>query len=174
MVRMKKINNSLRLTRVLLVILAMGITFLMGSTPVFAAEDDANIAKSQEQITCESSASGGTWIGTADAGSCQCPEAGRPGADGTCPQAECDQADLTSDNCTMIGYLASGIDLMSAIAGMAILASIMIAAYQYMTARDNSGQVETAKKRIFNAIIALVFFIFAYSILNYLVPGGPL
>ncbi len=50
----------------------------------------------------------------------------------------------------------------------------MLDGYQYMTAKDNSGQVEAAKKRILWALIALGLFIFMFSLLNWLVPGGVL
>jgi hypothetical protein len=82
--------------------------------------------------------------------------------------------DLSTDNCGIIAYLVVGINILSAIAGMAIVASIMIAGFQYMTARDNSGQIEAARKRIVWAITALVLFIFMYAFLNFIVPGGVL
>lgn len=81
---------------------------------------------------------------------------------------------LTTQNCIIIEYLVTGINLLSALAGMAIIGSIMMAGYQYMTAKDNSGQVDAARKRITWAMIALGIFIFMYAALNYLVPGGIL
>lgn len=81
---------------------------------------------------------------------------------------------LTKDNCAIVGYLINTINALSALAGMAIIGSIMMAGYQYMTARDNSGQIEAAKKRIIWALVALGVFIFMYSLLNWLVPGGVL
>jgi hypothetical protein len=126
---------------------------------------------SQElQSACESS--GGTW--STNTSRCTCAEAGRVTAAGTCPEAECATDELDSSNCTIISYLVNGINFLSAVAGMAIVASIVIAGYQYMTARDNSGQVESAKKRMMWAIIALGVFVFMYAILNFLVPGGVL
>jgi hypothetical protein len=79
---------------------------------------------------------------------------------------------LTSENCGIISYIVWGINILSAIAGLAIVGSIMVAGYQYMTARDNSGQVEAAKKRILWALIAFGMFLFMYALLNWLVPGG--
>ena len=79
---------------------------------------------------------------------------------------------LTSENCGIISYVVWGINILSAIAGLAIVGSIMVAGYQYMTARDNSGQVEAAKKRILWALIAFGMFLFMYALLNWLVPGG--
>lgn len=81
---------------------------------------------------------------------------------------------VTAENCEIIRYLVNGINILSAVAGMAIIGSIMIAGYQYMTARDNSGQVEAAKKRIIWAMAALGLFLFMYAFLNFVVPGGVL
>jgi hypothetical protein len=61
---------------------------------------------------------------------------------------------------------------MAAVTGIVIVLSIIIGAIQYMTARDNSGQVAAAKNRILMSILSLVLFIFAYTILQWLVPGG--
>ncbi len=91
--------------------------------------------------------------------------------------AECDpppNQDLTSENCGIVAYLVLAINVLSAVAGIAIVASIMIAGFQYMTARDNAGQVEAARKRIVWALLALLIFIFTYAFLNFVVPGGVL
>lgn len=86
----------------------------------------------------------------------------------------CEADVLTQENCSIIQYLVIGINFLSAVAGMAIVASIMIAGYQYMTARDNPGTIQKSKIRIVWALIALFIFIFMYTILNFLVPGGVL
>lgn len=131
-----------------------------------------SLTTQQQKSACESS--NGEWTGTDDIGSCECPDAGRPTSQGACPEAQCSGDTLTTENCTIISYLVGGINFLSAVAGMAIVASITIAGYQYMTARDNSGQIEAAKKRIMWAMIALGLFIFMYAFLNFLVPGGLL
>jgi hypothetical protein len=82
--------------------------------------------------------------------------------------------DLDTENCGIVAYLVLTINMLSALAGMAIVASIMIAGFQYMTARDNSGQIEAARKRIVWALIALLLFVFMYAFLNFIVPGGVL
>jgi hypothetical protein len=83
-------------------------------------------------------------------------------------------APLSKDNCGIIGLLVGGINILSAIAGIAIVASIMIAGFQYMTAQDNAGKIEKAKSRIVTTLLALFLFIFMYALLNFLVPGGVL
>ena len=79
---------------------------------------------------------------------------------------------LSTENCTIIRYLVVGINFLSAVALMSIIASIVYAGFQYMTARDNSGQVEASRKRIIWALVALGLFLFMYSLLDFLLPGG--
>lgn len=81
---------------------------------------------------------------------------------------------LNRSNCGIINYLVILINFLSAVAIMAIVASVMFAGYQYMTARDNPGAVTAAKKRIVWALVALGLFVFGYGLLNFLVPGGVL
>ncbi len=83
-------------------------------------------------------------------------------------------ASITAENCQIVKYLVTGINFLSAIAGMVIVFSIMFAGYQYMIARDNAGAIAAAKTRIIWAIVALLMFIFTYTGLNFLVPGGVL
>ena len=82
--------------------------------------------------------------------------------------------DLDTENCGIIAYTVLGINILSAVAGMAIVASIIIAGFQYMTAQDNSGQIEVSRKRIIWAMTALLVFVFMYAFLNFIVPGGVL
>jgi len=82
--------------------------------------------------------------------------------------------ELDAGNCGIIAYIVTGINILSALAGMAIVASIVIAGFQYMTAQDNSGQIEASRKRIIWAMTALLVFVFMYAFLNFIVPGGVL
>jgi len=86
----------------------------------------------------------------------------------------CSAPDLSSSNCEIVSYLVRGINILSAIAGIAIIGSIMIAGYQYMLAGGDPGKVQAARKRIVMAGIALLLFIFMYGLLNFLIPGGVL
>jgi len=91
--------------------------------------------------------------------------------------ADCDVGpgvELDTENCGIVAYIVTGINILSALAGMAIVASIVIAGFQYMTAQDNSGQIEASRKRIIWAMTALLVFIFMYGFLNFIVPGGVL
>lgn len=89
-------------------------------------------------------------------------------------EIDCEKKPLTRDTCGIVNYLVILINFLSAVAMMVIVASVMIAGYQYMTARDNPGAVEAAKKRIVWAMVALAIFVFGYALLNFFVPGGVL
>jgi len=89
-------------------------------------------------------------------------------------ETDCNDAPLTRQNCGIINLLVIGINVLSAIAGIVIVASLMIAGFTYMTAQDNAGQTQKAKSRIVQTLIALALFIFMYGFLNFLVPGGVL
>ena len=81
---------------------------------------------------------------------------------------------LTKDNCGIVRYLVIFINVLSAAAGLVILASVIMGGIQYTTAGSDPQRVAAAKDRIRNAVIALLFFIFGFTLLNYLVPGGIL
>jgi hypothetical protein len=79
---------------------------------------------------------------------------------------------LDKGNCGIVNLIVIGINFLSAIAGIVFVLSIMISGFQYMTGRDNSGQIQKAKSRIVWTLIAVAIFIFMYALLEFLVPGG--
>ena len=58
--------------------------------------------------------------------------------------------------------------------GTSILAtgSIIFAGFLYMTAGGNSGQVQRAKTMIFNTVIGIIAYVFMWTLLEWLIPGG--
>lgn len=56
--------------------------------------------------------------------------------------------------------------------GIIITLSIVISGIQYTSAQGDTNTVTKARMRIFNAVIALLLYVFAFALLNYLVPGG--
>lgn len=79
----------------------------------------------------------------------------------------------TSTNSTELdSWLQTSINLLSAAVGLVVVASLIFAGIQYMTAGSNASQVAAAKGRIAMSILALILFIFAYGILQWLIPGG--
>ena len=60
----------------------------------------------------------------------------------------------------------------SAGVGLIVIGSIIWAGIQYSTSRGNPQSTEASIKRVTNAVIALLLYIFSFAILNFLVPGG--
>lgn len=89
-------------------------------------------------------------------------------------ECDCTETPLTSENCEIINYIVIGTNVLTVIAGLAIIGGIITAGYQYMTAEDNPGKVNAARTRVVWALVALVLLLFSYAILNFLVPGGVL
>lgn len=58
--------------------------------------------------------------------------------------------------------------------GASILAtgSIIFAGFLYMSAGGNSGQVQRAKTMIFNTVIGIIAYVFMWTLLEWLIPGG--
>lgn len=63
---------------------------------------------------------------------------------------------------------------MSVGAGLIIIGSMVVAGIQYTSSRGDPQATGAAIKRIVSNASALAFFIFAYAILNWLVPNGVL
>lgn len=59
-------------------------------------------------------------------------------------------------------------------AGLVIIGSMIVAGIQYTTSRGDPQATGAAIKRIVSNASALAFFVFAYAILNWLVPNGVL
>ena len=63
-------------------------------------------------------------------------------------------------------------NFLSAGVGVVIVIMVIIGGIQYSTAGGNPSAVAAAKQKITNALLALVAFIFMFSVLQWLVPGG--
>jgi Type IV secretion system pilin len=59
-------------------------------------------------------------------------------------------------------------------AGLVIIGSLIWAGIQYTASRGDPQTTAAAKGRIDSAIIALLIFIFAYALLDYVIPGAVL
>lgn len=64
------------------------------------------------------------------------------------------------------------VNFLSAGVGIVVVAMIMVGGIQYSIAGDNPQKVTDAKKRIANALIALVVFLFIFAFVQWLIPGG--
>lgn len=83
----------------------------------------------------------------------------------------CDDG-LTPGDCKIVYWLMVFINTLSAVVGIVIVTMITIGGVQYSTTRDNPQAVQAARQKIYNAIIALIVYIFGFSFLQWLVPGG--
>lgn len=63
-------------------------------------------------------------------------------------------------------------NLLSAAIGVIVVIVIIMAGIQYTTSGGNPQVAAQAKKRIINAVIALVTWFFLFGILQWLIPGG--
>lgn len=77
-----------------------------------------------------------------------------------------------SDGEGIYDTLALGLSIVTYGVGAAAVIGIVISAYQYITARDNSVQVTKAKNRILQIVIGLVIWVLIWGILQFLLPGG--
>lgn len=74
--------------------------------------------------------------------------------------------------CIINTYLQPAINLVSALVGLVIAASIISAGIRYATSADNPQKVSEAKQRLVTSIFVLVGFFTFYALMNYLIPGG--
>jgi hypothetical protein len=69
-------------------------------------------------------------------------------------------------------YVNPFIRLLSGLVGVLVIASIIFAGVQYSSAGGDPSKVVAARKRISNAIIALLAYLFMFAFLQWLLPGG--
>lgn len=87
---------------------------------------------------------------------------------------KCEFQPLTRDNCNIVKYILTIIDVISGLVGIVVVIMIAIAGIQYSAARDNPQASVAAKNKIRDALLALVGYLFIYAFLQYIVPGGVL
>ena len=74
----------------------------------------------------------------------------------------------------IIDMLFAFIRFLSAGVGLIIAGSLVFAGIQYTVSRGDPQATAAAVDRIQNSVMALLLFLFAYAILNYVVPGAVL
>jgi len=72
----------------------------------------------------------------------------------------------------IVGYAKILINTLSGAVGIIAIAVIVVAGIQYASSSGNPNTTAQAKKRIINAIIALIAFAFMFAMLQWLIPGG--
>jgi hypothetical protein len=76
-----------------------------------------------------------------------------------------DNNQITKDINLVVNFLSAGV-------GIIVIGVIILGGIQYSLAGDNSTATGAAKQRIINGLIALFVFIFAFTFLQWLIPGG--
>lgn len=74
----------------------------------------------------------------------------------------------------IFAILGLGLNIVTYGVGAAAVIGVIIAGYQYMSARDNAGQVAAAKNRLLQVIIGLAIWVLFWGVLQFLLPGGLL
>jgi hypothetical protein len=87
-------------------------------------------------------------------------------------KTDCNDVNVNAENCEIVRYLLIFINALSAIVGVVIVGVITAGGIQYSAAGDNPQATLAAKKRIGNAILALLLYIFMFAFLQWIVPGG--
>lgn len=105
----------------------------------------------------------------------EAPTAANPGG-GTSSGGGTDRFTCTGDACVndnpITKFLFVVIDLLIGAIGIIIVAVIILAGIQYTTSGGNPQLAAQAKKRIINAVIALVAFFFLFAFLQWSIQGG--
>lgn len=89
-------------------------------------------------------------------------------------EGDCKGGDLNKDNCAIVYYIVQFTNILSGLVGIVIVIMIAYGGIQYSASKDNPQEAAAAKDKIRNAVIALVFYIFVFALLQYLIPGGVL
>ncbi len=76
------------------------------------------------------------------------------------------------DRSALMDLLFAILRFLSAGVGIVVVASIIVAGIQYSLSRGDPQKAAEAIKRVTNTLVALAIYIFAYAILNYLIPSG--
>jgi hypothetical protein len=104
----------------------------------------------------------GTCAQCENAAGCSTPVSD-PAAVPSCTKASCN---------LILTYLDPFIDMLSALVGVACVISLIMAGIMYTTSEGDPGKASAAKGRIMMTLVAFIAFIFLYSFLQFIIPGG--
>lgn len=89
------------------------------------------------------------------------------------PSAECTEG-TDPANCGITRYLKIFVNVLSGLVGVVVVGVLVLGGIQYAASAGDPNAAAAARKRINNALLALVAFAFMYGFLQWLVPGGVL
>jgi len=85
------------------------------------------------------------------------------------------QCKENGNNCNIFSdYLNPIINVLSGVIVLVAIASIIVAGIMYSSSGGDAQKAAKAKSRIINTLLALLAYIFLYSFLQFLIPGGLL
>jgi hypothetical protein len=99
-----------------------------------------------------------------------CPKGQTAHVEGTC----CPPDAKDAGSCLYAKYLNPTINLLSALVGVAVVIGIIVGGIQFSSSAGDPQQAAKGKAHIRNALIALFAYLFFYTALQFLVPGGKL
>lgn len=85
---------------------------------------------------------------------------------------DCEKQPLDETNCGIVKILNVAINIFSGLFALTIIIVVIVAGIQYSASSGDPQAAAAAKKRITNALIAVVAFGLMYGFLQWLVPGG--
>ena len=138
-------HNQKHKFRKFLILPSLLLIFLFSAAPAVSAASTCPTG-TNGNYCCGDSTNGGPVVTSIDLG---CKGKGNP---------------ILDMSFAIIRLLSDGV-------GIVVVASVVVAGIQYTAARNDPQNIANATNRIRATLIALLIFIFAYSILNYIIPG---
>lgn len=88
-------------------------------------------------------------------------------------RADCTEG-ADSGNCGITSYIVVFINILSGLVGVVVIGVLVVSGIQYSASSGDPSAAAAARKKIINALLALVMFAFMYGFMQWLVPGGVL
>jgi hypothetical protein len=80
--------------------------------------------------------------------------------------------DCQANNNLFTRYINPFIKFLNFAVGLAVTIGILVGALQYISSAGDPQKAAKGKQHIWNAILALLVYLFLFGILNFLIPGG--
>lgn len=107
-----------------------------------------------------------------DRADCSLQAAGDKASEAKCSGDPDCVVDQTAANCGITRNLQMFVNILTGLVGVAIVGSIIVGGIQYSMSAGDAQAVGAAKKRISNALLALLIYSFTFAFLQWIVPGG--
>jgi uncharacterized membrane protein YraQ (UPF0718 family) len=160
MLRAKTIFNLVLLTLSFLVFMVLPFV----GSPKTLAVLACGSADACERAARTCTEGGGTWNSTT--GTCS-------GSSGSSSSATIDgQIDVDGSSDEIFKLIQNVINILFGMIAFVVIGMVIVAGIQYSTASGSPQATTDAKKKISNAVLALVLLAFLYPFLQWLVPGG--